>query len=99
MVRVLYRWRVAPARHQQFVTWWHDGTVRIRESQPGVLGSTLCRPSDDADVFVGIARWESRAAVEAFWARATGDGFDGAVLESIQVLDELDDLTLGPSPA
>ena len=94
MVRVLYRWRVAPGRHEQFVSWWHHGTVRIRERQPGALGSTLCRTSDDAESFVGIARWESRTAVEAFWAQATGDGFDGAVLESIEVLDELDDLTL-----
>jgi heme-degrading monooxygenase HmoA len=99
MVRVVYRWRVTPGRHQQFAAWWHAGTIRIRHDQPGALGSTLCRAADDADCFVGIARWESRRAVEAFWSQATGDGFEGAALESIEVLDELDDLTLGPGPA
>jgi len=45
-------------------------------------------------MFVGIARWESRAHVEAFWRGAGGDGFPGARLEGVEVLDELDDLML-----
>jgi heme-degrading monooxygenase HmoA len=101
VIRVLYRWRVEEGRRESFTSWWHEGTLRIRSSQPGSFGSTLCRAGDDPAVFVGIARWAGRDALEAFWKQAAGDPFEGAVLETVEVLEELDDLTLGveePAP-
>jgi hypothetical protein len=92
MIRAIYRWTV-DADPDEFVRWWHDGTLRIRAEQPGALGSTLCEAANGQ--FVGIAKWESREALEQFWA-APGGGpmFPGAVLESSEILTELDDLTL-----
>jgi hypothetical protein len=94
VIRVVYRWRVEPERQAAFIPWWHEGTLRIRASQSGAMGSTLCRSGDDRDVLVGIARWKSRRHVEAFWEEAGTVVFEGAVLESIELLDELDHLTI-----
>lgn len=96
VIRVIYRWRVEPERQAEFAIWWHEGTLRIRASEPGAMGSTLCRSTEDPDCFVGIARWVSRDHVEAFWER-TGIGaleFRGTTTESIEILEELDHLTV-----
>ena len=94
MIRVIYRWRVAAGQRAAFGTWWHDGTVRIRTDFQGALGSTLCWPVDDDAHVVAIARWNSQADLEAFWSNPGSTPFDGAELVSVQVLEEIDDLTL-----
>jgi heme-degrading monooxygenase HmoA len=98
MIRVVYRWRVEPHRQDAFRPWWHQGTISIRSTQQGALGSTLCRSTEDPDILVGIARWKSRQDVERFWASAGPVTFEGALMESIEVLDELDDLTSEDGP-
>lgn len=92
MIRVLYRWRVAADRQDDFMAWWHEGTLRIRESQPGSRGSTLLRPSDSGSV-VGLARWESEEQLHAFRERMGLLEFAGATLESMEILEEVDHLT------
>ena len=99
MIRVLYRWRVETSRRPAFATWWHDGTLRIRSAHPGALGSTLMAPSTDDAQMVAIARWRSRQDLEAFWAEPGGSPFEAAELQSVEVFDELDDLTVGGPPA
>ena len=94
MIRVIYRWRVDPERVEDFAAWWHEGTLRIRSTYPGALGSTLLAPTTDSSHFVAVARWESVEALEAFWANPDGPPFDGAELMSAEVFDEVDDLTL-----
>lgn len=94
MTRVIYRWRVEPELQAEFASWWHEGTLRIRASQPGALGSTLCRSTEEPDCFIGIARWASRDHLEAFWKQAGTVEFRGATMESVEVLDELDHLTV-----
>jgi len=96
MIRVLYRWRVDEKRQEQFARWWHEGTLRIRDGNPGALGSTLCRSTSDQALIVGIARWESRSHLQRFWERTGKVEFPGATMEAIEILDELDDLTIGP---
>ena len=58
------------------------------------MGSTLFRPTADNAHLVAIARWTSRADLEAFWENPGGSEFPGAILESVEILDELDDLTV-----
>jgi heme-degrading monooxygenase HmoA len=94
MVRVIYRWRVEPDRRDGFVQWWHEGTLRIRSSRRGAMGSTLLEPKDDDAHVVAVARWASQEDVEAFWADAAGPGFPGSSLESVELFQELDHLTL-----
>ena len=94
MVRVIYRWRVEPRLHEDFARWWHDGTLRIRSSRPGARGSTLVRPSDGDGYLVAIARWDSEDDLAAFWRDPGGAEFPGAALESVEVLTELDHLTV-----
>ena len=94
VIRVIYRWHVDADRHVDFARWWHEGTLRIRAAQPGSLGSTLCCSDADPDVYIGIARWRSRQDVEAFWTVSGSVSFDGAELESVELLDELDNLSV-----
>lgn len=94
MIRVIYRWRIDPEVTPDFVTWWHEGTLRIRSTQPGARGSTLLRSPDDEDCLVGIARWEDKEKLTAFWERMSPLEFPGAVLESLEILEEVDHLTL-----
>jgi heme-degrading monooxygenase HmoA len=94
VIRVLYRWRVAAEEARRFPSWWHEGTERIRSTYQGALGSMLLRAHDDQEVFVGIARWESVEALQAFRRAAGPIVFEGAELESISIFEELDDLTI-----
>lgn len=93
VIRVVYRWRVDSGRREAFAKWWHDGTLTIRETRQGALGSTLLAPEKDPSHMVAIARWESKADLQAFWAEPRGTGFDGAELVSAEVFEEVDDLT------
>ena len=99
MIRVVYRWAVAPGAEADFRRWWHDGTLAIRRDRAGALGSALLRSQDDACSLVGVARWRSKADLEAFWTVAGAPGgrsraFPRAELTSVEVLDELDDLEI-----
>jgi hypothetical protein len=93
VIRVIYRWTIRADRQADFAIWWHEGTVRIRATQPGALGSTLLR-SPDLDGLIGIARWQSREELTAFWERMRPLEFPGAELRSLEILEELDHLTL-----
>jgi heme-degrading monooxygenase HmoA len=94
MIRAIYRWRVPTERHDDFVSWWHEGTARIRSSRPGARGSTLLSAHSDRDHYVAIARWESLEALTVFWSDSGGVQFDGAELVSVDVLEEIDHLSV-----
>ena len=94
MIRVIYRWQIEGDRQESFATWWHEGTLRIRSTQPGAKGSTLLRAPEDEDCLIGIARWESTEQLTAFWERMSPLEFPGATMLSLEVLEELDHLTI-----
>ena len=98
MIRVIYRWSVEASRRNDFLRWWHDGTVRIRSTYAGALGSILLAPVDDSDHLVAVARWRTREDLESFWADPGGPEFDGALMEAVEILDEVDDLNVVPVP-
>lgn len=93
MIRVIYRWQVRGDLHDEFRAWWHDGTVQIRNSHSGALGSTLLHSHDVPGQLVGVARWASLDALMAFREMVGSLRFPGAELVSMEILDELDDLT------
>lgn len=97
MIRVIYRWTVDATEQDEFVDAWSAATQRIRDEQPGAMGSTLLRPSDTENSFVAVARWRRREDVEAFWAQgAQGSGKPllGGTLNSVEVLEEIEHMTL-----
>jgi len=94
MIRAIYRWRVPAESQDDFASWWHEGTVRIRSSKPGARGSTLLTSDFDRDHYVAIARWVSLEALTAFWNGPGGVQFEGAELVSVEVLEEIDHLTV-----
>jgi hypothetical protein len=94
VIRVLYRWTIDSSRRGEFMTWWHEGTLRIRAAHRGALGSTLLAPISDPGSMVAVARWQSQEDLEAFWADPGGTPFAGASLQSVELFEEVDDLTL-----
>ena len=94
MIRVIYRWTVDPAEQERFCDAWRAATERIRREEPGAMGSTLLRPVDDHETWVGLARWRSRQDIEAFWARGETTPLPGATFLSAEILDEWAHLTI-----
>ena len=97
MIRAVYRWRVPAQRQDDFVSWGHEGTIRIRSSKTGAKGSTLLIGDSDRGHYVAIARWESLEALTAFWNDPGGVPFEGVELVFVEILEEIDHLTVeGP---
>jgi hypothetical protein len=94
MIRVIYRWHVESDRYGEFVQWWHDGTLRIRSDYSGAMGSTLCSGSSSNETVIAIARWRSQADLERFWRNPGGSVFPWAEMESVELLEEIDHLTV-----
>ena len=94
MIRVIYRWTVEPEAEGEFVDAWREATTRIRDQQPGAMGSTLVRPAEAPNTLVGLARWRQRADVEAFWATGSASPLPGGSLDSIEILEEVEHMTL-----
>ncbi|MCY0993135.1 antibiotic biosynthesis monooxygenase [Nannocystis sp. ILAH1] len=104
MIRVMYGWKVKPGQEEAFAAAWGAVTRWSRVHAPGARGSLLVRGAEDPHEFVGVARWTSRAAWEAYQA---SDRQDPELLAHAQVMratsersrpaaffDEVSDLTL-----
>ena len=67
MIRVVYRWRVAPENFTAFEQSWSATTNRIHETVPGALGSFLLRGVEDESVVLTVAKWDSLESWKTFW--------------------------------
>jgi hypothetical protein len=56
--------------------------------------STLLRPADSPNMLGGRASRQRRADVEAFWASGNANPLPGGTLESVEVLEEVEHMTL-----
>lgn len=93
---VIYRWRIDPARMEDFREAWAAMTRLIRDERQG-LGSRLHQTRDGWTV--AYAQWPSREAWEASRARSTADAalsqrMQGATLEVGETLELDADLDL-----
>lgn len=105
MIRVVYRWTVAPGQEDAFVTAWREVTAILRAQVGGARGSLLLRDPEAPQEFTAVARWTSRAALLAFRAGPPPEdqalARHAAVMRAavvrrseVVVLDELEDLTV-----
>ena len=97
MIRIVYRWRVAPEKFDEFQDTWRATTNHIHETVPGALGSFMLRSQGDDTEVLTIARWDSLAAWEAFFkgdnpAQMTRMRELGTRL-SVEAFDEIEDHT------
>lgn len=64
----MYWWKVKPGQEEAFAAAWRAITRWMRAHAPGARGSLLVRSAEEPHEFVGVARWTSRAAWEAYQA-------------------------------
>lgn len=67
MVRVVYRWHVAPENFEEFKKIWSTTTNRIHESVFGALGSFMLRSFENETEVITIAKWDSLESWKNFW--------------------------------
>ncbi len=67
MIRVVYRWQVAPQDFNAFKETWRRTTHHIHESVSGARGSFMLRSVEDESEVTTIATWDSLASWQAFW--------------------------------
>lgn len=67
MIRVVYRWAVAPAAIAAFRTAWRETTLRIHEGVAGARGSFLLQEAGDPGSILTVARWDSLEDWHRFW--------------------------------
>ena len=67
MVRVVYRWQVAPQDFEEFRETWRITTNRIHESVAGAQGSFMLRSFENESEVITIAKWDSLESWENFW--------------------------------
>ncbi len=97
MVRVVYRWKVAPESFEAFRDTWRATTNHIHESVAGALGSFMLRSVDSETEVITIARWDSLESWQTFWGNRNPQQMEGmrALGEriSVEVFEEVEDHT------
>jgi hypothetical protein len=71
-----------------------QGNASHSPPHPGAMGATLCSPSSPGQTVVAIARWKSQEDLERFWQNPGGSEFPWAEMESVELLEEIDHLTV-----
>ena len=77
MVRVVYRWQVAPQDLEKFKETWRITTNRIHASVTGALGSFMLRSVENESEVVTVAKWDSLESWENFWGNTNPEEMEG----------------------
>lgn len=100
MIRVVYRWKVAPERQGEFEATWQKTTRAIHENVEGALGSICLRAVDSPGEMITIATWQTEQEWRAFIQEAKGQSMRGlhaiATLVSATPYFEVGDETVSP---
>ena len=70
MVRVIYRWEVAPEHFEEFKNAWRITTNRIHETVDGAQGSFMLRSIKSTSEVITIAKWDTLDSWEKFWGNS-----------------------------
>ena len=97
MLIVIYEWRVAPEKTEEFRALWAQVTDQIHASTPGAMGGSMLRSVEDPSLILTVAKWPSYADWKAFFGdnnpelmkamRALGERV------SVNAYEELEDRT------
>ncbi|MDB5107442.1 MAG: hypothetical protein JWM69_383 [Candidatus Binatus sp.] len=98
MIRVMYRWTIAPGGEQEFIEHWKEGTRRIQANCEGAEGSFLIRDYERQEFFFGVARWHSRQAWETAQPVMAGLNLPGPLPETTEFFDEIADMPPAAHP-
>ena len=97
MIRVIYRWRVAPENVNAFREIWRVTTNHIHDSVAGALGSVMLKSYEDESEVLTIARWESFESWKRFWGNADPKEMEAmhklGKRVSAEVFEEFEDYT------
>ncbi|MEM7358952.1 MAG: antibiotic biosynthesis monooxygenase [Pseudomonadota bacterium] len=95
MVRVVYRWLVAPENFEEFQNSWRSTTNKIHKTVPGAQGSFLLKSCEDSSQVVTIAKWDCLQSWKDFWGDKNPKQMKGMTLlaerVSVEVFEEIDD--------
>ena len=97
MVRVNYRWNVAPENFEKFKQTWSATTNRIHESMPGALGSFMLRAHENESVVLTVAKWDSMESWKNFWGGSNPQEMEEmrklGTRISVEAFEEIEDHT------
>lgn len=86
MVQIQYRWRLDASRADHFEAAWLRATHVIRRTRAGCHGSMLLHGSQDRELVVATAFWDSEAAWQASQALGPADPQASAEMAAIAEL-------------
>ncbi len=97
MVRVIYRWEVAPENFEAFQEIWSTTTNGIHESVTGAQGSFLLRSTENERHVLTIAKWDSLEDWKNFWGNQNPDEMKAmrklGIRISAEAFEEMEDHT------
>lgn len=97
MVRVIYRWEVAPENFEAFKEIWSATTNRIHESVHGALGSFLLQSAINNTEVLTVAKWKTLEDWKKFFENQNPESMQAmrrlGERISVEAFEEIEDHT------
>lgn len=97
MVRVIYRWRVAPQNFEAFQESWRTTTNHIHKTVPGALGSFMLKGFEDECDVLTIAKWDCLESWKTFYGNQNPEQMTAmrtlGQRVSVEAFEEIEDHT------